>query len=114
MAELNKDNLENALNGASSSEVPSLDGTKRSSEVAQGVPTKSGSPTANPSANTGNSGQGQVSKEEEIGFHKGALNTLVNERNELVKIIQNVEAVMQAHIARLEQLGVKVPVQGQK
>lgn len=25
------------------------------------------------------------SKDEEIGFHKGALNTLVNERNELIK-----------------------------
>lgn len=51
-------------------------------------------------------------KETEIGFHQGALNTLVNERNELVKIIQNVEAVMQAHIKRLEELGVKI--QGKK
>ncbi len=49
-----------------------------------------------------------VSKETEIGFHQGALNTLVNERNELFKMIQNVEAVMQAHIKRLEELGVKI------
>ena len=47
-------------------------------------------------------------KETEIGFHQGALNTLVNERNELFKMIQNVEAVMQAHIKRLEGLGVKI------
>jgi len=50
----------------------------------------------------------QMSKEMEIGFHQGALNTLVNERNELFKIIQNAEAVMQAHIKRLEELGVKI------
>ena len=50
----------------------------------------------------------EMSKEMETGFHQGALNTLVNERNELFKMIQNVEAVMQAHIKRLEELGVKI------
>jgi uncharacterized protein YqgV (UPF0045/DUF77 family) len=49
-----------------------------------------------------------MSKEMEIGFHQGALNTLINERNELFKMIQNVEAVMQAHMKRLEELGVKI------
>lgn len=49
-----------------------------------------------------------MSKETEIGFHQGALNTLVNERNELFKMIQNVEAIMQAHLKRLDELGVKV------
>ncbi len=53
----------------------------------------------------------QISKEEEIGFHKGALNTLVAERNELFKMIQNIESIMQAHIKRLEELGVKIPKQ---
>ena len=52
--------------------------------------------------------QPQISKEEEIGFHKGALNTLANERNELVKMIQNIESIMQAHLKRLEELGVKI------
>ncbi|MFH1290586.1 MAG: hypothetical protein ABIH92_04210 [Nanoarchaeota archaeon] len=55
-------------------------------------------------ASSENSG---MSKEEEIGFHKGALNTLVNERNELVKMAQVVEQIMQAHVKRLEELGVK-------
>jgi len=50
----------------------------------------------------------QISKEEEIGFHKGALNTLASERNELVKMIYNVESIMQAHLKRLEELGVKI------
>lgn len=45
---------------------------------------------------------------EEIGFHKGCLNTLVGERNELIKMIQNVEAIMQAHIKKLQELGVKI------
>ena len=50
----------------------------------------------------------QMPKDMEIGFHQGALNTLVNERNELIKMIQNVESVMQAHLKRLEELGVKI------
>ena len=50
----------------------------------------------------------QMPKEMEIGFHQGALNTLVNERNELVKMIQNIESIMQAHFKRLEELGVTI------
>lgn len=50
----------------------------------------------------------QMSKDEEIGFHKGALNTLVAERNELVKMIGNVEAIVQAHVGRLKELGVEI------
>ena len=50
----------------------------------------------------------KMSKEQEIAFHQGALTTLANERNELVKMIYNVEAVMQAHIKRLEEMGVKI------
>ncbi|HIG95253.1 MAG TPA: hypothetical protein HA368_00340 [Nanoarchaeota archaeon] len=53
----------------------------------------------------------QMSREEEIGFHKGALNTLVNERNEMFKMMQNVEIIMQAHLKRLEELGVKIQTQ---
>ncbi len=50
----------------------------------------------------------QMSKEMEVGFHQGTLNTLVAERNELVKLIQNIEMIMQAHLKRLEELGVKI------
>ena len=49
-----------------------------------------------------------MTKEEEIGFHKGALNTLMAERNELIKMVGNVEAIMQAHISRLKELGVDI------
>jgi len=49
-----------------------------------------------------------MSKEMEIGFHQGSINTLINERNELIKMIANVEGVMQAHMKRLEELGIKI------
>jgi hypothetical protein len=55
----------------------------------------------------------KISKEEEIGVHKGALNTLLAERNELIRMIANIEAIMQAHLKRLEELGVKIE-QGKK
>lgn len=74
--EINKDNLEKALN---------------SGQVNNSEPQRP-----------------QVSKEEEIGVHKGALSTLANERNELFKMLQNVEAIMQAHIQRLGELGVQI------
>lgn len=52
----------------------------------------------------------KISKEEEIGFHKGALNTLIAERNELIRMIANVEAIMQMHLKRLNELGVKIDI----
>lgn len=58
--------------------------------------------------------QPQMSKEMEIGFHQGALNTLVNERNELIKMAQVTEQIMQAHMKRLEELGVKMNFGGKK
>ena len=50
----------------------------------------------------------KMSQEEEAGFHKGSLNTLVAERSELVKMIGNIEAIMQAHVSRLKELGVDI------
>jgi|TARA_B100001971_G_C18135416_1_gene507301 hypothetical protein len=61
------------------------------------------------------SNEGQIPempKEEEIGFHKGSLNTLAAERNELIKMVGNVEGIMGAHLKRLEELGVKVDKEG--
>ena len=50
----------------------------------------------------------ELPREIEVGFHQGSLNTLINERRELVKLNQQLERVMQADIKRLEELGVKV------
>lgn len=88
MVNINKDNLEKVFD----TPPPSRSGGKGTSK--QDVP--------------------KVSKEQEIGHHQGALSTLVNERNELFKMIQNVEMVMQVHIKRLEELGVKIQAQEQK
>ena len=48
----------------------------------------------------------QASKDEQIGFHKGALATLAKEREEMLKILQIVEQLMQMHIKGLKDLGV--------
>ena len=50
--------------------------------------------------------QANVSKDEQIGFHKGALSTLAKEREEMLKILQIVEQLMQMHIKGLKDLGV--------
>lgn len=47
-----------------------------------------------------------VSKEEQIGFHKGSLSTLAKEREEMLKILNIVEQLMQMHIKGLKDLGV--------
>ena len=50
----------------------------------------------------------QVSKEELIGYHKGAINTLVAEHTELLRIVKITEQLMQAHLKELDSLGVKL------
>ena len=46
------------------------------------------------------------STEEQIGFHKGALSTLAKEREEMLRILQIVEQLMQLHGKALKDLGV--------
>ncbi len=50
----------------------------------------------------------QQSKEEQIGFHKGSLSTLAKERQELSRLLNIVEQLMQMHIGSLKELGVDV------
>ncbi|MBI2650952.1 hypothetical protein HYX01_00590 [Candidatus Woesearchaeota archaeon] len=50
--------------------------------------------------------ESDMGKEEQIGFHKGALTTLAKEREEMLKILQIVEQLMQMHIKSLKELGV--------
>ena len=47
-----------------------------------------------------------ISKDEQIGFHKGSLTTLAKEREEMLKILSIVEQLMQMHIKSLQDLGV--------
>ena len=48
----------------------------------------------------------EVSKDEQVGFHKGALSTLAKEREEMQKILSIVEQLMQMHVKALKDLGV--------
>ncbi len=47
-------------------------------------------------------------KDEQIGFHKGSLDTLAKERTELARILTIVEQLIQFHAASLKELGVDV------
>lgn len=55
-----------------------------------------------------------VSKEEQIGFHKGALSTLAKEREEMAKIVNICEQLMQMHVKALKDLGVDLEAQAKE
>lgn len=46
--------------------------------------------------------------DQRIGYHQGALETLSKERQELSRMLQIVEQLMQMHISELQDLGVDV------
>jgi len=54
------------------------------------------------------------SKDEQVGFHKGSLATLAKEREELMRILQIVEQLMQMHIKELKDLGVDLQKQAKE
>jgi hypothetical protein len=58
--------------------------------------------------------QEEMNKDEQIGFHKGAVNTLVAERNELIRLAQITESLLKAHLKALEELGVKIEQRKEK
>ena len=55
----------------------------------------------------------QTSKDEQVGFHKGALTTLAKEREEMLKILSIVEQLMQMHIKSLKDLGIDLQKESQ-
>ena len=55
----------------------------------------------------------EASKDEQIGFHKGALSTLAKEREEMARILQIVEQLMQMHVKALQELGVDLTQEAQ-
>jgi hypothetical protein len=58
--------------------------------------------------------QEKGSKDEQIGFHKGSLATLAKEREEMLRILQIVEQLMQMHIKELKDLGVDLQAQAKE
>jgi hypothetical protein len=55
-----------------------------------------------------------MSKEEQIGFHKGSLSTLAKEREELLKMVNIVEQLIQMHVKGLKELGVDLEAQAKQ
>lgn len=55
-----------------------------------------------------------MANEEMIGFHKGALATLAKERQELIRLVQITEQLMQAHMKALKDLGIDLEAEAKK
>ncbi len=55
-----------------------------------------------------------MANEEQVGFHKGALTTLAKERQELVRLLQIVEQLMQAHLKALKDMGIDLEAEAKK
>ncbi len=51
------------------------------------------------------------SNDYQIGFHRGALETLIRERSEMARIVSVVEQLMQMHIKAMKELGVDLAEQ---
>jgi len=56
----------------------------------------------------------ETNKDEQIGFHKGALSTLAKEREEFLKVLNVVEQLMQMHLKGLKDLGVDLEAEAKK
>lgn len=48
------------------------------------------------------------SRDEQVGFHKGSLSTLLKERQEMIRILGIVEQLVQMHMGALKELGVDI------
>jgi|TARA_B100001964_G_C13948365_1_gene472169 uncharacterized protein YjiS (DUF1127 family) len=55
-----------------------------------------------------------MANEEQIGFHKGSLATLAKEREELARMINVVEQLMQMHLKSLKDLGIDLEKEAKK
>jgi hypothetical protein len=55
-----------------------------------------------------------MANEEQIGFHKGCLDTLMKERQELVKMVAVTEQLMAFHVSGLKNLGVDLQKEMEK
>ena len=56
----------------------------------------------------------QMSKEEQIGFHKGALSVLAIEQQEFMKLLQIVQQQIEGHVKALKTLGIDLEAEAKK
>ena len=54
-----------------------------------------------------------INRDEKIGFHKGALDTLVKERQELMKIVSITSKLIEMHVSALKEMGIDLTQQVQ-
>ncbi|MGK0209586.1 MAG: hypothetical protein ACI83O_000865 [Patescibacteria group bacterium] len=50
-----------------------------------------------------------MTPDQEVAFHQGALNTLLKEKEGLMQMVSIVEATIQGHVKRMQELGVQIP-----
>ena len=55
-----------------------------------------------------------MANEEQIGFHKGSIATLAKEREELLRVVNVTESLIQAHMKALKELGVDLEAEAKK
>lgn len=58
--------------------------------------------------------QTRISRDEQIGIHKGSLAVLAKEREEFIKIVQIVEQLMHGHVKALKDLGIDLEAEARK
>lgn len=56
----------------------------------------------------------EQNKQEQIGFHKGALATLSKENQELIRLVKVTEELIKAHIKALKELGIDIEAEAKK
>ncbi len=50
----------------------------------------------------------KMSKDEQIGFHKGSISTLAKERQELSKLVSICDQLLSMHVKALKDLGIDI------
>ena len=52
--------------------------------------------------------ESKMSKDEQVGYHKGSLECLIKERQELYRLISIVDQLIKLHFSALQKMGVKL------
>lgn len=55
-----------------------------------------------------------VSKDEQVGIHKGALSVLALEQQEFLKVLQIIQQQIESHVKALKDLGIDLEAEAKK
>lgn len=56
----------------------------------------------------------RMEKDEQVGYHKGALATLTKEHEELIRLVMITEQLMNAHLKALKDMGIDLEAEAKK